>query len=120
MGCIAYHLLCGRPPFDTKCLMHLVQMMKDQPITWPNTVSPVCQNFLEQLLKKNPMERLTWPGLLEHEFVKNRVFVVDQEVFDISAELNDIVLPLNSMKITEEETTTDSSSNHDLTSIDET
>lgn len=96
--------------------MHLVQMMKDQPIVWPNTVSPVCRNFLEQLLQKNPLRRLTWPGLSEHEFVKDRVFIIDQH-----HELDDIVSPLNSLKIIEEEESgSNSSSGHDVTSIDET
>lgn len=137
LGCIAYHLLCGKPPFDTKCLMHLVQMMKDQPIIWPDTVSAVCQNFLEQLLQKNPLQRLTWPGLLEHEFLKNNVYVVDvdqNEEIDVSTEFDNIVSPLNSMKINEEEEDleeeeeeeegdkepSDSSTGHDFTSIEDT
>ncbi|XP_029347113.1 serine/threonine-protein kinase fused isoform X2 [Acyrthosiphon pisum] len=134
LGCIAYHLLCGKPPFDTKCLMHLVQMMKDQPIIWPDTVSAVCQNFLEQLLQKNPLQRLTWPGLLEHEFLKNKVYMIDMdqnEEIDVSTEFDNIVSPLNSMKINEEEEEdleeeegdkelSDSSSGHDFTSIEDT
>lgn len=101
--------------------MHLVQMMKEQPIAWPNTVSPICQNFLEQLLQKNPLERLSWPDLLDHEFVKMLVLNVDRiEDWDNLSELNDIVLPLNSLKISEEEDTSDSSTGHDLTSIEDT
>lgn len=101
--------------------MHLVQMMKDQPIIWPNTVSSVCQNFLEQLLKKNPLERLTWPGLLEHKFVRNQVMVINQqEDCDCSSELDDLVAPLISMKINEDDATTDSSTSHDVTSIEDT
>lgn len=127
LGCIAYHLLCGRPPFDTNSLMHLVQMMKDQSIIWPNSVSPVCQNFLEQLLQKNPLERLTWPGLLEHDFVKNRVFTKDEnENSNVSSRVEDIVSPLNTLTINEEEDeeaekeTSGSSSSHELTSIEDT
>ncbi|CAH1721638.1 serine/threonine-protein kinase fused isoform X2 [Aphis gossypii] len=146
LGCIAYHLLCGKPPFDTKCLMHLVQMMKDQPIIWPNTVSAVCQNFLEQLLQKNPLQRLTWPGLLEHEFLKNKVYTMDMdqnEEIDGSTEFDDIVSPLNSLTINEDteedddeeeeeedeeeeeegeedKDHSDSSTSHDITSIEET
>jgi len=117
--------------------MHLVQMMKDQPIIWPDTVSAVCQNFLEQLLQKNPLQRLTWPGLLEHEFLKNNVYVVDvdqNEEIDVSTEFDNIVSPLNSMKINEEEEDleeeeeeeegdkepSDSSTGHDFTSIEDT
>lgn len=122
LGCIAYHLLCGKPPFDTQCLMHLVQMMKDQPIMWPNTVSSICRNFLEQLLQKNPLQRLTWPDLLDHEFVKDRVFTIDQnqDCCEFS-ELDDIVSPFHTMKINEEDETTESTSTgHDLTSIEDT
>lgn len=100
--------------------MHLVHMMKDQPIIWPNTVSSVCQNFLEQLLQKNPLERLTWPKLLEHEFVKNRVYTMDQYLdFDFS-ESSDIVSSLKLMKINEEDVTSDSSTDHDSTSSEDT
>lgn len=100
--------------------MHLVQMMKEQPIVWPNTVSPICQNFLEQLLKKDPLKRLTWPDLLDHEFIRIPVFTVDEtDDSDNSSELDDILFPLNSIKINEEETS-DSSTSHDLTSIEDT
>lgn len=96
-------------------------MMKDQPIIWPNTVSSVCQDFLEQLLQKNPSERLTWPGLLEHEFVKNRVFIIDElQGSDVSSEIDDVLFPLNSMKIIEEEEASNSSAEHNLTSIEDT
>jgi len=125
--------------------MHLVQMMKDQPIIWPNTVSAVCQNFLEQLLQKNPLQRLTWPGLLEHEFLKNKVYTMDMdqnEEIDVSTEFDDIVSPLNSLTINEDteedddeeeeeedeeeeegeedKDHSDSSTSHDITSIEET
>lgn len=96
-------------------------MMKEQPIAWPNTVSPICQNFLKQLLQKNPLERLTWPDLLNHEFIKTQVFTVDEiENSDNSSELDDILFPLNSIKINKEEDTSDSSTSHELTSIEDT
>lgn len=44
-------LMCCRPPFDVQCLIRLVQIMKDRPITWRNTVSPICKNFIQQLCK---------------------------------------------------------------------
>lgn len=97
-------------------------MMKEEQIIWPYTVSHVCRSFLEQLLRKDPLKRLTWPNLLDHQFVKNRVFIAGlQEDSDISSEINDTVVPLASMKIKEEEEiTSDSSSSHELTSIEET
>lgn len=102
--------------------MHLVQMMKDQPILLPKTVSPSCRSFLEQLLQKNPLERLTWPTLLHHEFVRNRVYTTDRNRDnDTSSELDDIVSPLHTMRINEELHTNDSStSENSLTSAGNT
>lgn len=100
-------------------------MMKDQPIIWPNTVSRACQDFLEQLLQKNPLERLTWPGLLEHEFVKNRVLIIDPlQDCDVSSDIDNVTFPFNSMQIIEEEEeqeedTTNSSTEHELTSLED-
>ena len=45
---------------------------KDQ-VKWPKTMSPEFKNFLQGLLCKDPLKRLTWPDLAKHEFVKDKV-----------------------------------------------
>ncbi|PSN39585.1 hypothetical protein C0J52_18754 [Blattella germanica] len=55
LGCIIYELLVGTPPFCTTSILHL------------------------GLLEKDPALRLTWPELLEHPFVKNKVLVLKEE-----------------------------------------
>ncbi|XP_023314155.1 serine/threonine-protein kinase fused isoform X2 [Trichogramma pretiosum] len=74
LGCIVYELVCGAPPFQTTSMRKLVHLIKHEDIKWPENVSPQCRSFLQGLLRKNPMERFSWPQLLSHSFVKNWIF----------------------------------------------
>ncbi|KAL7294865.1 hypothetical protein TKK_0011790 [Trichogramma kaykai] len=74
LGCIVYELVCGAPPFQTTSMRKLVNLIKHEDIKWPENVSPQCRSFLQGLLRKNPMERFSWPQLLSHSFVKNWIF----------------------------------------------
>ena len=76
LGCIIYELIVGAPPFKTNSVLLLFNMIRHTEIKWPEDVSESCISFLQGLLKKNPKERLTWPHLLDHDFVKDRVVKV--------------------------------------------
>lgn len=41
-------------------------------------VSNKIVNFFQGLLQKDPSQRLTWPELLEHPFVKDRILKVGE------------------------------------------
>ena len=45
-------------------------MIVKDPVKFPDTMSPDFKSFLQGLLNKTPSERLTWPDLLKHPFVK--------------------------------------------------
>ncbi|XP_024870145.1 serine/threonine-protein kinase fused isoform X1 [Temnothorax curvispinosus] len=76
LGCIVYELVVGAPPFQTNSILHLVKLIKFEKIKWPDFISPTCKSFLEGLLQKDPSQRLTWPDLLQHPFVKDRIIIV--------------------------------------------
>ncbi|XP_066602931.1 serine/threonine-protein kinase fused [Prorops nasuta] len=80
LGCIVYELLVGSPPFQTTSILHLVRLIRFEAIKWPDYISQDCKSFLQGLLQKDPSHRLTWPALLEHPFVKDRIIVVDAGV----------------------------------------
>lgn len=42
-------------------------------VKWPKPISPDMRNFLEGLLTKDSTQRLTWPDLLHHPFVRTGV-----------------------------------------------
>lgn len=76
LGCIAYEMLVGSPPFNTTSLLHLISLIRNESIKWPENISPNCQSLLKGLLNKDPTQRLTWPHLLEHPFVKGNILII--------------------------------------------
>jgi|AntAceMinimDraft_1070359.scaffolds.fasta_scaffold43449_1 fused-like protein len=71
LGVILYELFVGQPPFYTNSIYSLIQKIVRDPLKWPENISPVFKSFLKGLLNKKPSERLTWPALLEHPFVRD-------------------------------------------------
>ncbi|XP_012282365.1 serine/threonine-protein kinase fused isoform X2 [Orussus abietinus] len=76
LGCIVYELVVGTPPFQTTSILHLVKLIRCDPVNWPDYISGSCKSFLQGLLQKDPSQRLTWPELLDHPFVKDRILTV--------------------------------------------
>ncbi|KAL2326660.1 hypothetical protein Fmac_025718 [Flemingia macrophylla] len=48
----------------------ITSSMIQDPVKYPDRMSPNFKSFLKGLLNKAPESRLTWPALLEHPFVK--------------------------------------------------
>ncbi|XP_033220643.1 serine/threonine-protein kinase fused isoform X2 [Belonocnema kinseyi] len=80
LGCIVYELVVGAPPFQTTSILHLIKLIRFEAVKWPDNISAVCRSFLQGLLQKDPSRRLTWPELLEHPFVKDRILTVEKPV----------------------------------------
>lgn len=47
LGCIAYEMIVGRPPFQTTSIGHLVELIRFGAIEWPTFISPTCKSFLQ-------------------------------------------------------------------------
>ncbi|XP_023248255.1 serine/threonine-protein kinase fused [Copidosoma floridanum] len=80
LGCIIYELVMGFPPFATASIVHLIHLIRHESIKWPDCISSSCQTFLQGLLQKDCSQRLTWPNLLKHPFVKNRILIVEENM----------------------------------------
>ncbi|GAV84051.1 Pkinase domain-containing protein/HEAT_2 domain-containing protein [Cephalotus follicularis] len=70
LGVILYELFVGQPPFYTNSVYALIRHIVKDPVKYPDDMSPSFRSFLKGLLNKGPQNRLTWPALLEHPFVK--------------------------------------------------
>ena len=75
LGVILYELFVGQPPFYTSNLYSLIQLIVKDPVKFPDNITPEFKSFLKGLLNKAPQERLSWPDLLDHPFIKEN----DQE-----------------------------------------
>nr|CAH0111353.1 unnamed protein product [Daphnia galeata] len=80
LGCILYELLVGSPPFCTTSLLQLIRKIRYETVPWPTNLSPDCFNLLQGLLEKDPRRRLTWPHLLEHPFLENKVLLPPEKL----------------------------------------
>lgn len=70
LGVILYELLVGQPPFYTNSIYSLVNHIVKDPVEYPANISPDLRSFLQGLLRKDPRQRLSWPDLLQHPFVR--------------------------------------------------
>jgi fused-like protein len=90
LGVILYELYHGKPPFFTNSIYKLVQMIVNNPITWPEQISPLFKSFLLEMLQKDPKQRTTCENLLKHPFIadvpleqfSDRVYRFKSEQFD--------------------------------------
>lgn len=83
LGVILYELFVGQPPFYTNSVYALIRHIIKDPVKYPDNMSPNFKSFLRGLLNKEPQNRLTWPSLLQHPFVKETV--EELEAKEISA-----------------------------------
>lgn len=70
LGVIIYELFVGQPPFYTNSIYSLIQLIIKEPVRFPDNMSPEFKSFLKGLLNKIPAERLSWPDLLNHSFIR--------------------------------------------------
>jgi len=75
---IIYELFVGTPPFYTNSIYTLIHLIVKDPVKFPENMTPEFKSFLQGLLNKTPSERLSWPELLQHPFVRE----TDQEKKD--------------------------------------
>jgi serine/threonine-protein kinase ULK/ATG1 len=68
LGVILYQSLYGKPPFNAKNQVELIQDLKKNEITYPKNVhvSPACLDLLHGLLRKDPHLRITWSEFFYH------------------------------------------------------
>ncbi|XP_072974652.1 serine/threonine-protein kinase TIO isoform X1 [Typha angustifolia] len=87
LGVILYELFVGQPPFYTNSVYALIRHIVKDPVKYPDNMSANFKSFLRGLLNKIPQNRLTWPALLEHPFVKDNSRNMEAEETETAADL---------------------------------
>ena len=89
VGAILYELVVGRPPFDGDNTLHLLQNIERSDARIPDRVarhlSVECQDLIYKLLKRKPIERITFDEFFTHPFIchgtaRGRLEMVSQQL----------------------------------------
>lgn len=68
-GIVLYTLLCGRPPFEDKCIKNLLEKIASGKYTIPKDVHPAAADLIRRMLIVNVYARITIPEILGHPFL---------------------------------------------------
>ncbi|CAH1245629.1 PLK2 [Branchiostoma lanceolatum] len=69
MGCAIYTMLTGKPPFETATLKDTYARILDVQYVMPPRLVTSSKALLRALLCKDPLQRLTLDGVIEHGFL---------------------------------------------------
>ncbi|GMH42822.1 hypothetical protein BSKO_10741 [Bryopsis sp. KO-2023] len=73
VGTILYELVVGRPPFDGSNHLHLLQNIERKEVRMPEAIrqelSMECRSLIHRLLKRNPVERITFEEFFSDPFI---------------------------------------------------
>lgn len=77
IGIMTYYMLVGDPPFNAESDQELFDTIVKYPVSyleqdWQN-VSKDCIDFVQELLIKDPSQRMTAQQALEHPFLKPKL-----------------------------------------------
>ena len=73
IGSICYDLLIGKSPFDSEKIEELSQKINEGNYYLPITLSKETISFLRSMLKFDSNKRLSYCGLINHQFLKKNV-----------------------------------------------
>ncbi|KAI9102535.1 hypothetical protein DFS34DRAFT_609584 [Phlyctochytrium arcticum] len=69
-GVVVFEMLCGFHPFYSEDREDIRLNILDAPIDFPGHVHPVAQDFISQLLQRDPTKRMIRKSIQQHEFFK--------------------------------------------------
>ncbi|XP_055530528.1 serine/threonine-protein kinase PLK4 isoform X2 [Wyeomyia smithii] len=70
LGCMLYTFLVGKPPFDTAGVKSTLTKVVMSNYNVPSYISQEARDLIDQLLKKNPAERMRLEQVLQHPFMR--------------------------------------------------
>lgn len=82
LGCVIYEAHFGVPPKKTSTFTQLIKWLKDPQIEWPSAISDEAKSFIQGILKKDPKMRLTWPQILDHPYVKDKILILTNKTME--------------------------------------
>lgn len=85
-GCVTYELAAGRPPFHTTSFQQIRQLALREPMPLVPGISANLQSLLASLLRKSPLDRISWPDIRAHAFWQSELPGIAQDVESLPAQ----------------------------------
>ena len=70
-GIVLYNLLCGKLPFKALNEKHLIQIISNGYIDFPNFISNDAKDLIKKMLCVNPLYRISSNDILKHQWLIN-------------------------------------------------
>ncbi|CAH8845891.1 unnamed protein product [Trichobilharzia szidati] len=71
VGILCYEMLCGKPPFERPSSQETYACIKAVKYTFPSVITPLAQDLISKILKRNPTDRLSLEGIMSHPWVQH-------------------------------------------------
>lgn len=69
IGCLAYELLAGYPPFTANTQQQVVHNINHMEVPFPKRMGEEAIDFIKGALERNPLERCTTTELIKHPWI---------------------------------------------------
>jgi serine/threonine protein kinase len=69
VGCLAYELIVGFPPFMAETQQQVVTNINSMEVKYPKKMSDECVEFVKAALQRNPEDRATSQELIRHPWI---------------------------------------------------
>jgi serine/threonine protein kinase len=69
VGCLAYELIVGFPPFMAETQQQVVKNINSLEVKYPKKMSEECVEFVKAALQRNPEDRATSHELIKHPWI---------------------------------------------------
>lgn len=78
LGILLYEMVHGRSPYRAKNLKDIThKMLNDNIISFSNDISPDLSDLITNILRLNPLERLTLKQIFDHQWVRRMCVFLD-------------------------------------------
>eukprot|EP00331_Platyophrya_macrostoma_P010208 CAMPEP_0176429288 /NCGR_PEP_ID=MMETSP0127-20121128/13632_1 /TAXON_ID=938130 /ORGANISM="Platyophrya macrostoma, Strain WH" /LENGTH=322 /DNA_ID=CAMNT_0017811085 /DNA_START=34 /DNA_END=999 /DNA_ORIENTATION=- len=68
IGCVLFHMLTGKRPFDAPTQYLLIKAILEQEPQYPSFLDPNAQDLISRLLRKNPFDRPPMDEIKKHPY----------------------------------------------------